>query len=761
MVAMRLVLAVLFLMLVDHAGAQQEPSTYVGGAACAGCHAAQTAQWQKSHHAHAMEKPTQQRVLGDFDNAEITHFGVTTRFFRKGDAFMIRTDGPGGAMAEYEIAYTLGIAPLQQYLIAMPGGRLQALGIAWDARPKTEGGQRWYHLYPDRKLQAGDRLHWTGRDQTVNFMCADCHTTNLRKNYDLATDSYATTWTDAGVTCEACHGPGSRHIAWAQTQKSPRAPGLSDDQRKGIVNWLAAGGDARWEMEPETGIARRNPPLASQGVLDTCAGCHALRTTVTPPAPAGTPFAQSFTARLLDPGQFHADGQIDGETFEYAAFVQSRMHRAGVTCTDCHDPHAGRTRAVGNAICAACHMPEKFDTATHHHHVPGTAGAQCAACHMPAKTYMGVDVRHDHSFRVPRPDLTATIGAPNACTACHADKPANWAAQAIAAWFPAGQHTRPHYGHALHAARNAAVNAERLLNAVIADPAQPAIARASALTFLPGLATSASLPAWRTAITDPDPLVRLGAARAVPPAPSASMLQAVAPLLADPARSVRVEAARALAGSAATLPPDRRAAFEAAWQELLAAEMTAADRPEAQINLGLLYARRGQPAAAEAAYRTALRLDPGFIQAMVNLADLDRARSNQASALEWLRKAASVEPDNADVRHAIGLALVRERRTSEAMAELRRAVELAPDNARYAYVLAIALNSTGAPREALALLERTRARAPGNRDVLIALATISRDSGDLPGALRYARMLIAANPNDPAAVSLLRSLGGQ
>jgi len=754
MAPMPFLLLLLLLTLGGTASAQQEPATYVGGAACAGCHAAQVAQWARSHHAQAMQKATPQTVLGDFNGAELTHFGVTTRFFREGDAFMVRTDGPDGKMAAFEVAYTLGVYPLQQYLIPMPGGRLQALGIAWDARPKEAGGQRWYHLYPDQRLAANDRLHWTGRDQTANFMCADCHTTDLRKNFDLSTNSYDTKWTDLGITCEACHGPGSRHVAWART----RPPPLGDDLRKGIVNWLRTADGGQWEMVPETGIARRTPPLASSAVLDTCAGCHALRSTIALPAPAGTRFTDAFAPTLLDPGQFHADGQIDGETFEYGAFVQSRMHRAGVTCADCHDPHAGGLRASGNAVCAACHMPAKFDTAAHHHHAPGGSGAQCSACHMPAKTYMGVDVRHDHSFRVPRPDLTATIGTPNACTGCHADKPVTWAAQAVAGWFPDGRQSRPHYGQALHAGRASALDGERRLDALIIDPTQPAIARATALTMLPRLATAASLPAWRAAIIDPDPLVRLGAARGVPAAPTSSMVQAIAPLLADPVRAVRIEAARALAASQQMLPPDRRAAFDAAFQELIAAELTAADRPEAHINLGLLHARRGQAAEAAAAYRAALRLDPRFVQAMVNLADLDRATGRPQEAMNWLRMALLAAPDNADVRHALGLALVRERRVPEAMAELRRAADLAPDNPHYAYVLGIALNSTGAPREALAVLERNRARAPGHRDTLIALATISRDTGDTAAAIRYARQLVAANPSDPAAVSLLRSL---
>jgi hypothetical protein len=230
-----------------------ELPTFVGAQACAGCHAAEFDAWKGSHHALAMQKATAAAVLGDFAGAQLEHFGVTTRFFRDGDKFMVRTDGPDGALHEYPIAYTFGVYPLQQYLIAFPGGRLQALGIAWDSRPKDDGGQRWFHLYPGQNLKPGDQLHWTGRDQTWNYQCADCHSTDLKKNYDLATNTYATGWTDLDVSCEACHGPGSRHVAWAKT----RAQGDAYDPKLGLTNWLKPTDTGHWEMNPETGIARR------------------------------------------------------------------------------------------------------------------------------------------------------------------------------------------------------------------------------------------------------------------------------------------------------------------------------------------------------------------------------------------------------------------------------------------------------------------------------------------------------------------------
>ena len=465
--------------------------------------------------------------------------------------------------------------------------------------------------------------------------------------------------------------------------------------------------------------------------------------------PPGAAFLDAYLPALLEPGLYHADGQIDGEVFEYGSFVQSRMYHAGVTCSNCHEPHGLALREQGNGLCAQCHLPAKFDVAEHHHHQQGSAGAQCVNCHMPSKTYMVVDGRRDHSIRVPRPDLSASIGAPGACTKCHAGRTAGWAAQRIAEWFPDGRQTRPHFGAALYAGRTGAADAEPRLDALITDQDQPAIARASALALLAPLATPASEAALRAALADPNPLVRAAAPRALPAAPTAGMVEAAAPLLSDPVRAVRIETARVLAGvDQRSMTPEQQTAFAAAYLELFDAEMIDADRPEAHLNLGLLETKLHHPSEAENQYQTALRLDPNFTPALVNLADLDRMRGQNQEGAELLRKAMAIDPDNADIRQSLGLALVRQHNYAEALPELRRASELAPGNARYAYVYAIALNSAGAPGQAMELLEDTHKRHPADRDTLLALVSIAQETGDFATALLHARELVALYPAD-------------
>ena len=697
-----------------------------------------------------MQNATPETVLGDFNDARFTAFGVPTIFARVGARFVVRTEGPDSYPHEYDIAATFGVEPLQQYLIRLPGGRLQAFGIAWDSRPKEQGGQRWFSLYPGQRLPAGDPLHWTGRDQTWNYQCAACHSTDVRKNFDLATNSYATTFTDIDVACEACHGAGSNHVAWAGGRA--RA-----DDHLGLANWLRPTDGGHWEMDTQTGIARRTVPLAS-AELDTCAPCHARRKPLIAAAAPGTPFLDAALPALLEPGYYFPDGQIDGEVFEYGSFVQSRMHLAGVTCSDCHEPHGLKLREAGNAVCGQCHLPARFDTAAHHHHEAGGAGGQCIACHMPAKTYMIVHVRHDHSIRVPRPDLSATLGTPNACTLCHADRAADWAARAIAGWYPGGRQTTPQFGTALQAGRTGAADAERLLDALILAAAAPPVARATALPFLRALGSAASEAAIRAAIADPSPLVRAAVPRALPAGAGRGMVQAMAPLLDDPVRAVRVQAARALAGAAALMTPPQLEALARATRELVAAEMTDADRPESHLNIGLLQLRGGQPDAAETEYRTALRLDPGFVPALVNLADLDRLRGQDQEGVALLRRATGIAPGNADAWHALGLALVRQHAAAEALPALRRAAELAPATARYAYVYAVALNAAGAARQAIAVLEDAHRQHPADRDILLGLVAIARDSGDFLTALRYGRELATLSPGDMQLHRLIEEL---
>jgi len=731
---------------------------YVGGAACASCHAKEHQAWQGSHHDRAMAAASEATVLGNFANAKFNHAGVTSTFFRRDGRFFVNTDGPDGRLADFEIKYTFGITPLQQYLVELPGGRLQALGIAWDARLAKDGGQRWFHLYPDRKLKAGDPLHWTGIDQTWNYQCADCHSTNLRKNYDEKSNSYATKWTDINVTCEACHGPGSNHVAWAKKdgdwqkhQGAGKGLAVRLDERRGVG----------WAIDAQTGNAVRSQPRESSREIETCARCHARRGQFTDAWHAGNRLADGYRASLIEPGLYWDDGQQRDEVFNYGSFLGSRMHAKGVTCSDCHDPHTGKLRAPGNDVCGQCHAPGKYDAASHHHHKVGSKGAECAACHMPATTYMIVDPRHDHSFRIPRPDRTASLGTPNACNKCHANSKPEWAAAAVGKWYPQPKPGYQTFAEAFAAAERGAPGAQRALLEVAEDRGLSGYVRASAIRRLGRYLSPATLPAVRRALGDPDAQVRAAAVSAVVLADAGTRAQLLPPMLGDPVRQVRMDAARALAGEPeARLSPQDRARFATALDEYAAAEGFNADRPEGRANLGNLYALQGRHEEASTAYRAALALDPTFVQAALNLADLQRSRGLEDEAEKTLRDALKREPRSAPAHFALGLSLTRQKRSAEALKELAEAAKLAPENTRFVYVHAVALNDAGKGGEARRELEGALKRQPYERDLLLALALFERDAGNRARALGHAQRLAELEPESPQVQQLVRELGG-
>ena len=733
-------------------------ATYVGAQACAGCHAAEHAAWSGSDHARAMQIASDTAVLGDFADRRFVHGGITSTFFRREGRFMVRTDGPDGQLDDFEIKYTFGVRPLQQYLIELPGGRLQALSIAWDARPREAGGQRWFHLYPNEKIDYRDELHWTRRQQNWNYMCADCHSTNVRKNYNAAAARYATTWSEINVACEACHGPGSRHVAWAGATRAGQTSEARDP--KGLTVLLRERRGVQWTVEPSSGNARRSVARTTAVELGVCAQCHARRSQITSDYAPGRPFLDHYLPALLTPPLYWPDGQQRDEVYTWGSFLESRMHAAGVTCSDCHEPHGQKLRAPGNQVCAQCHAPAKYATAAHHFHRADGPGAECAGCHMPAARYMLIDPRHDHSLRVPRPDQSVALGVPNACTRCHADRKPEWAAAKAQAWYGRSPNGYQRFATAFHAAETGG-GAVRLLADIARDPREPDIVRTSAMAQFPRevARSHAGMEAVKLALGNGDPLVRRAAVTALESLPPAERLTLALTPLSDPSRLVRIEAARVLAPiRPETLDQASRAAYERAAADFVAVQRTNDDRPEARTNLGTYFATRGRVTAAETELRAALALDPTFVPAYVNLADLYRAEQREPDVRRVLAEGLTTAPDDASLHYSLGLALVRAQRTTEALTHFARAAARAPDNARFVYTYAVSLHSTGKPREAIAVLDKALRRHPNDRDVLMALAAFNRDQGAFDQALRYAERLAQQYPDDPEARQLLAQL---
>jgi tetratricopeptide (TPR) repeat protein len=710
-------LLVRLLMVLFPAAAVADVGDFVGSAHCVQCHATEAQAWQGSHHDLAMAEPGEHTVLGDFEDASVEAHGVTSHFYRRDGGYFVRTDGPDGELREYRVRYTFGWYPLQQYLVEFPNGRLQALGLAWDSRPAEEGGQHWFHLYPGEAMSHRHPLHWAGREQNWNYQCAECHSTDLRKNYDAASDGYRTAYAEIDVACEACHGPGSRHLAWAERS----APDQARDPTRGLA--VSLGGDAAtWQVDEASGRPYRSQARTDHTEIETCARCHSRRGRIWDEYRHGEPLAQTHRLALLEDGLYFPDGQIRDEVFVYGSFVQSRMHQAGVTCSDCHDAHSLRLRHEGNALCTSCHLQDRYDGPQHHHHPGGSPGAACTACHMPERVYMVNDWRADHSFRVPRPDLSVKLGTPNACNGCHADQASQWAADAVAAWYPQSAHRGPHFGEALHAATSGAADAADRLLAVAGDARQPAIARATAVDRLRQRPSSDHLLTVRRLLGDSDPLVRSASVRFLEVADVRTQVDLAWPLLDDPVRLVRLEAARVLAPLLQQrLPEKLRQVLTAAVEEYAASLAVTAERPESQLSLGLLAVAVGDPARSEQAYRNALRLDTAFVPAYVNLADLYRELGRDEDGEALLRAGMEAAPADATLPHALGLLLVRGQRLQEALPMLAQAAELAPGQPRYAFVYALALEGAGEKEKALVVLQAAGERHPGDGGIRDAL----------------------------------------
>ncbi|MGZ9106705.1 MAG: tetratricopeptide repeat protein, partial [Rhodoplanes sp.] len=658
------------------------------------------------------------------------------------------------------IKYTFGLDPLQQYLVEFPDGRLQALSIAWDSRPKDQGGQRWFQLYPDEQIRHDDFLHWTKLNQNWSFMCAECHSTGVRKNYDAATDRFATSWAEISVGCETCHGRGSRHVAWARDEQRRRSSAQVDDPTKGLVVRFDERTGVTWPLDPATGNALRNAtPALLRKEVETCGFCHARRGAFSEDWVPGRWLSDTHVVSPIAHGLYQADGQTRDEVYDYGSFKQSKMFAAGVTCSDCHDPHSGKLRFSGGNTCLQCHSSAVYANARHARHEAANPPLACVSCHMPARTYMVVDRRHDHSFRVPRPDLSAKLGTSNACNDCHADKTAAWSASAIERWHGPNRKGLHTYGEAFQAAWTGEATAASLLAAIAAKDGMPAIARASALAQLAPHLSPSNIDLARAGLADPDPMVRIGALDMLQNAPAIRIWPLVSPLLSDPSRGVRIRAVSLLAGvPSARQPAADRDRFDRAAAEFIAAQRLNADRPEARSALGSFYARRGQFADAETEYKAALRLGPQYGPAAMNLADLYRSLGRDGDGESVLRAAVAASPGDAGLHHALGLAIVRLGRRADAVAELRRAAELAPEQARYAYVYAVGLHSTGRVPEALTVLKEALARHPDNHQILGALISFNRDAGDAATALQYVERLAAISRSSRELADLIEAL---
>ena len=636
---------------------------YVGRQSCIECHQKEAGLFHGSDHDLAMDVATDQTVLADFSDRELTHHGLTSRMFRDGEKFMVHTEGPTGEMQDFEVKYVFGVRPLQQYMVEIDRpadastdeiGRVQVLRLSWDTN-----ANEWFYLNPpdvDEKLDPDDPLHWTGITQNWNASCASCHSTDLKKNFDSLANEYHTTFSEIDVSCEACHGPGSLHVE------------------------LAREGGLFWDRNHAYGLVKLKT-TSNLPQVESCAPCHARRSVLDKDYQPGCSFDDYFAAQLLTEPTYHADGQIRDEDYVYGSFIQSKMFHNGIRCTDCHDPHSTKVKFDNNLLCTSCHQHPsgKYDTPNHHHHQPGTPGASCIECHMPATTYMAIDSRRDHSFRVPRPDLSVKLGTPNACTACHIDASKltanperkltqylDWILLAEAGdqeieselarvneqmltatkqWYPVGQSPpMSEYYEQLAIGQSEQKESVPTLNRLARDSKAPAIVRATAMAVLADDPAEESLATAMAALADPDPKVasaaisridmeirrvvdrnRYGNVSGDDRKQLKTLIVGIASLLATDSRRLRIEAARSLVGIPAEyrqscLDPDLGQAFELALDDYKRSLYVENDRAGNHMMLGGLHEMLGDRERAKEDYRAAITVEPNLAGPRSNLA---------------------------------------------------------------------------------------------------------------------------------------------
>jgi tetratricopeptide (TPR) repeat protein len=716
-----------------------EPTAeFVGRDQCVDCHRDAYEKWMGSDHDRAMDVATEETVIADFNDTTFTHNGITSRFYRRDGRFYVHTEGPEGGMAEFEITYVFGYDPLQQYLVPFPGGRLQCLTIAWD----VEKGQ-WYHLYPEDSPPPGDWLHWTRNGQNWNGMCAECHSTDLRKNYDPKTDTYSTIWSEIDVSCEACHGPGSLHVKWAK------------------IDPMARPKSADYELEVMTS------DLDPVQMVELCSPCHSRRTILGDYDHTGTEQLDTFVPELLTEGNYHADGQILEEVYVYGSFVQSKMYRMGVRCADCHDSHSTKLLKEGNDLCLTCHRADTYNTAEHHFHKevhegnPGP-GWSCVNCHMPGQDYMGIDNRADHSIRIPRPDMNLVLDVPDACSmaGCHGDKPVKWSADEYTKWY--GISRRPHFGTVFASAREGRPEALEDLVRLAEDRLYPAIVRATALELMREYRDDRILEALQRALTDEEPLVRRTAVANSDFFREEDRALLVGPLLWDDVKAVRIEGARVLAEISGTLlKPDQRKKLPEVLAEYETAMAYSLDFSFAGFNLGNLYSALDKPEEAEKFYRTAIQVDDLFYPARINMAMLLNSEGRNKEAEKLFLAVLDANPDLHEVAYSLGLLYAEINRPEEAAVYLSRAAVGMPDRPRILYNLGLLLQQMGRLGGAEKSLWQAVERDPDNMDFNFALGDHYLKRGMLLEARVVVTRILELDPGNRAAQEMMGFIEGQ
>lgn len=657
---------------------QIEHPKFIGKEACIDCHQTKYNNWKSSHHDQAMKIADSTTILADFNNTTFNHKGVKSTFYKKNGDFYVNTTDKNGEYQDYKIVYTFGVTPLQQYIVKFPDGAYQCLITAWDSEKS-----KWFHLQPNLELAHDEWINWTGGAMRWNTACADCHSTNLEKNYDSKANIFHTTFSEINVSCEACHGPASEHVAF---YKNPNK------------NLIA----------PKLYMGKNED---SKDLVQKCARCHSRRGQLTKKFDYTGHFLDHYNPSLLIDPIYELDGQIKDEDYVYGSFVQSKMYHNGVKCTDCHDAHSLKLKQTGNNLCLTCHEP-KYNSQAHHYHKPNTEGAQCINCHMTGKLYMGNDFRRDHSFRIPRPDQSVKYGTPNACNGCHTNKSAEWASNFINSKY--GDKRPDHFSNYLLAGYNGNQDALHLL---LSQNKYPELARATALyQYTNNQLSPNEVIDLRRFLKDSSILVRNETVRSFEKINDQSRYGDIEPLLRDSIRLVRISAVKYFNTIGADM--NDNPAFKKAEKEYLEEMDMSADFASGQHQIAVYHETKGHTDLAIKAYRKAIEMDNLYNLSRMNLALLLYKQGDIDQAKNLYLKVTALEPDYGNSYYMLGLLYNETGDTQKALKYLAEACDKKPINIRAFYNYALKLQAEGMNQKSVEIINKALNLFPDNESLL-------------------------------------------
>ena len=723
-----------------------QQATFAGSQTCLECHEVEYHLWENSDHDNAMDTANALTVLGDFNNAEFERNGFTSRFYIKDGKYYVHTQGPGGEPGDFQIAYTFGVRPLQQYLIPFEKGRYQCLQITWDTEKK-----QWYHLadsvYKGQEILPDDWLYWTNNAQNWNGMCAECHSTNLQKNYNPETHVYHTTWSEIDVSCEACHGPGSTHNEWAAMDERAR------------------------KKDPAYGLVVQTSNITSRQLVDQCAYCHSRRSSFGDFVHPHDELFDIMSPQLPIEPYYFTDGQILEEDYVYASFTQSKMHQNNVRCTNCHDAHSLKLKYDDNNLCYQCHKKEDYGTYDHHFHknfneegeplllengekiIAVGEGSECIKCHMPGRYFMGVDYRRDHSMRIPRPDLSEELGTPNACNQCHTDKTSQWAASYTEKWY--GKSSLFHFGETMYLANRGDTNAIEMLVNVIDSELTSTLIKASATSYLDYFPTERTTTLNRELLKDREALVRREAIRNFIPTDIEDLKSSLIPLLDDSTLMIRIEAASSLSildisefDSLTVLK------LKTSINDYIKVMEYSADFAASRLNMGNLYSNLGKTEKAIENYKEAIRIDNQFFPVKINLAMLYNRLGRNKEAENLLIEVLEEQPEMGEVYYSLGLLQAEMLAYDKSISNLQKAAGLLPERSRIWFNLYSLLEYKEITTEAENVLDKCLEIEPRNLEYLYAKIEFLLKQKREREAINVAKIILEYYPDSPDKIEL-------